>query len=72
LLDDEERAVFRRLGVFAGAFDLVAAATVAAGGDTVLASDVMGRLADKSLVVHGRGPTGSRWWMLESVQAFAC
>ena len=71
LLDDDERVVFRRLGLFSGAFDLASAATVAADGDLGLASDTVGRLTDKSLLVHAQGPGGSRWRMLETVHAFA-
>jgi predicted ATPase/DNA-binding CsgD family transcriptional regulator len=71
LLDDDERMLFRRLGVFAGAFDLTSVVAVAASGDTATASDVVGRLADKSLLVHGRDALGSRWRMLETVHAYA-
>ena len=67
LLDDAERAAFRRLGVFVGAFDLAAAAAVAAHGDAATASDLIGRLADKSLLTHVRTPSGSRWQMLDTV-----
>ncbi|WP_433469424.1 ATP-binding protein [Spirillospora sp. CA-128828] len=68
LLGEEEQALFRRLGVFVGAFDLDAAAAV--GGDRASVADLLGRLVDKSLVVHVRGRV-SRWRLLETVRAFA-
>jgi predicted ATPase/DNA-binding CsgD family transcriptional regulator len=71
LLDDSERAAFRQLGVFVGAFDLPAAATIAGGGDLAGASDLIGRLVDKSLLVHVRHASGSRWQMLDTVHAYA-
>ncbi|WP_406081142.1 ATP-binding protein [Micromonospora sp. NBC_00858] len=72
LLDDEEQALFRRLAVFAGAFDLAAVAGVSSAGSTHGAiADVLGRLADKSLVsVHRRGGA-VRWRLLQTVRAFA-
>ncbi len=71
LLDHEERAMFRRLAVFAGPFDLSSAAAVAAGGDMATASDLIGRLADKSLLVRGQDGARSRWRMLDTVSAYA-
>jgi predicted ATPase/DNA-binding CsgD family transcriptional regulator len=71
LLDGDERTLFRRLGIFAGGFDLPSAAEVAGDGDLTAASDVIGRLADKNLLVHGRSADGSRWRMLETVRAYA-
>ena len=71
LLDADEAAMFRRLAIFAGAFDLASAAAVAGDGDAVGASDVVGRLADKSLLVHVRDASGSRWRMLETVHDYA-
>lgn len=68
LLGEEEQTLFRRLGVFAGVFDIDAAAAV--GGDRPGVADLLGRLADKSLVVHQRGRV-SRWRLLETVRAFA-
>ncbi|MBA2895757.1 ATP-binding protein [Nonomuraea soli] len=65
LLDDEERALFHRLSVFAGAFDLDA--VTALTGDRLGAVDGLARLADKSLVARD----GQRWRLLETVRAFA-
>src|SRR5690606_19093557 len=68
LLEEDERALFRRLAVFAGGFGLDAVAAVA-GGTRSAAADVLGRLADKSLVGHRRD--GGGWRLLETVRAFA-
>jgi predicted ATPase/DNA-binding CsgD family transcriptional regulator len=66
LLDAEEGALFRRLSAFAGGFDLPAAAAVG-GVEPAVAADVLGRLVDKSLVVHEHG----RWRLLATVRAVA-
>ena len=71
LLGEEERSMFRRLGVFTGSFDLAAAAMVAGDGIVAATSDLLGRLTDKSLLVHWRHGAGSRWRMLDSVRSFA-
>jgi predicted ATPase/DNA-binding SARP family transcriptional activator len=70
LLDEGERAVFARLSVFAAGWTVEAAERVCAGldldGRVVL--DILGLLADKSLVVaDGSG----RSWMLELVAEYA-
>jgi hypothetical protein len=69
LLHEDEQALFRRLGAFVGAFDIDAAAAVG-GDDRARTADQLGRLVDKSLVVHVRGAQ-SRWRLLETVRAFA-
>jgi hypothetical protein len=71
LLDDEERQFLHRLGVFVNGFDLNAAAEVATdGGAAAAAADLLGRLADKSLVVRQRGGV-PRWRLLETVRTYA-
>ena len=68
LLDEPERAVARRLSVFAGGATLAAAERVC-GPDAL---DVLTSLVDKSLVVpvlQADGPT--RYRMLETIRAYA-
>jgi hypothetical protein len=68
LLDDEERALLRRLAVFAGPFDLATAAAVS-GNPPAVTADLLGRLVDKSLVVHEQAV--GRWRMLATIRAVA-
>ncbi|AWZ18428.1 hypothetical protein DRB96_34070 [Streptomyces sp. ICC1] len=77
LLDEPERAVLRRLSVFAGGCDLDAAEAVCAdAGDTDGAAgvaDLLGSLVDKSLVVAAPGADGNgmRYRLLETVAEYA-
>lgn len=72
LLNDDEKRVLRRLGVFSGGCTVEAAQRVASGGemDESGVLEVLGRLVDKSLVVADRGEL-SRLRLLESVRAYA-
>jgi predicted ATPase/DNA-binding winged helix-turn-helix (wHTH) protein len=72
LLSAEERAVFRRLGVFVGGFSLVLAQAVAADErlDRWKVLDLLGHLVDKSLVVADGGEA-PRYRLLETTRAFA-
>ena len=69
LLSEPERALFRRLSVFAGGWTLEAAEEVCSGEgieeDEVL--DLLSRLVDKSLVVADAG----RYRMLEPIRQYA-
>jgi predicted ATPase/class 3 adenylate cyclase len=72
LLNDAEKAVFWRLGVFAGGFTMETAQAVA--GDAQLDEwavlDHLSALVDKSLVVADAGDA-PRYRLLESARAFA-
>ncbi|GAA5184781.1 hypothetical protein GCM10023322_27040 [Rugosimonospora acidiphila] len=72
LLDDAERALWRRLSVFAGGATLEAAERVCAGGligrDRVL--DLLAALVDKSLLVMREDAGAARYHMLEIIKAY--
>src|ERR671916_378267 len=73
LLSLEERALFRRLSVFAGGFTLEAAESVCAGAglerDEVL--DLLSHLVDKSLVIMREESGEARYRLLETVRQYA-
>ncbi len=73
LLDEAERVVFTRLGVFSGPFDLGAAEEVGAGVDIerhrVL--DLVSGLVDKSLLVVVRDEEDVRYRMLNTIRDYA-
>jgi predicted ATPase len=73
LLPDDERAMFARLGLFAGPFDADLAHAVApvADADRLRVIDLLSRLVDRSLVVaeHANGTT--RYRLLELLREYA-
>jgi len=71
LLADAERAVLRRLAVFAGGATLEAAESVCAGGPVDIADvlDLLTSLVDKSLVVAGDDAV-PRYRLLETIKAY--
>ncbi len=73
LLSEAERAMLRRLGVFAGSFTLEAVAAVATGAPVEESDvfDVFAGLVEKSLVVSLAGAGENRYRLLESTRAFA-
>src|SRR6201993_1255120 len=73
LLTEPERALFRRLAVFLGGFDLEAAQAVAGGGDVerYQVLDQLTLLVDKSLVVAEDTAGRMRYGLLETVRQYA-
>jgi predicted ATPase/DNA-binding CsgD family transcriptional regulator len=73
LLTDVERLLFARLSVFAGGFDLEAAAAVCAGDDIVPGHilDEIAGLVDKSLLAVERRVGTTRFRMLDFVRQYA-
>jgi len=77
LLNEEERAAFRRLSVFSGGFTLDTAEHLLAiiGGvdrPQVPVVDLIASLVDASLLVHDRGSGGrSRYRLLDTIREFA-
>jgi predicted ATPase/class 3 adenylate cyclase len=71
LLTNGERALLRRLAVFAGDWTLEAAEAVAPGGEVLVADivDLLSQLVEKSLVVLE--PHGERYRMLDTVREYA-
>jgi predicted ATPase/DNA-binding CsgD family transcriptional regulator len=73
LLDEAERAVLRRVSVFAGAFSAAAAAEVLTGWAPVDADRVptlLARLAEQSLLVTLWTPLGTRYRALETIRQY--
>jgi len=73
LLPEAERQLLRHLAIFAGGFTLSAAVAVTVGtglaGSAIM--EGLGNLVEKSLVALDRSGTGSRWYMLETIRAYA-
>jgi predicted ATPase/DNA-binding SARP family transcriptional activator len=73
LLGADEQRLFLRLSVFAAAFDIAAAETVAADDDLPAGrvADLVARLAEQSMLTRP-GPSGvGRYRMLETLRAYA-
>lgn len=73
LLSQPERALLRRLAVFAGGWSLGGAEAVGAGPPVGSgeAARLLAALVDKSLVEAEDSPTGTRYRLLRAIRAFA-
>jgi predicted ATPase len=71
LLDHSEKTLLARCSVFAGGFDLAAAAAIADFGDELAVLDLLDALVRKSLLVAGQSSGRTRYSMLETIRQFA-
>ena len=73
LLDDDQRDLYRRLGVLTGPFDLGLVHAVAGpvAEDRLRAVELVGALVERSLVVADASQTSTRYRMLELVREHA-
>ena len=73
LLSVDEQRLFLRLSVFAAQFDIAAAETVAAGDDVPAdqVADLVGRLAEQSMLTRPGSSGVGRYRMLETLRAYA-
>ena len=73
LLPDAERRLFRRLAVFPAGFTLDAAVAVMAdtGLSRAAVTEDVVNLVTKSLVMPDGSDSGTRWYLLETIRAYA-
>ncbi len=73
LLNDNEKCMLGRLGVFVGGFDLPAAEAVCGAEpvDPLDVLDLVGSLIEKSLVMAEEREDGTRYRMLETIREYA-
>ena len=71
LLDNEEKTLFHRLGVFMGGWTLDAAQSVCAINNDVDVLSTLESLLDHNLIVHNENENQSRFSMLETIREYA-
>ena len=73
MLPEAEQRLFRRLAVFHGGFTLDAAVAVMTdtGLDAAMVTDGIANLVTKSLVALDTTRGAARWYLLETIRAYA-